>query len=179
MGIVNLTPHKINVSNWVLVAVLVAVLLTGCRNSMKEARAAGVRAETRRRNEIHAMKMAERRATANVRLATMDAFYYSLAVSGSVVIVGGGCALTWLMIGGSINHVKHRRVMRVPLDPVTRQYPLLVYGNGRRVFNPNNGERLLLSEISEAGLPRIEATAKVQLAGLISDGSNSSKVIEG
>jgi hypothetical protein len=161
-----------------LIIVLATVLLTGCKNSMKEARAAEVRAETRRRNEIHAAKMAERRATANVRLATLDTFYYSLAVSSMVVIVGGGLALSWLMVGSSVNHVKHRRIMRVPLDVETRQYPLLVYGNGRRVFNPNNGERLLLSELSGAELPRIEASTKVQLAGLISDNDNSNKIIE-
>jgi hypothetical protein len=121
--------------------------------------------------------MADSRALTPVRLATKETLYWSLMISGSLAIVGGGCALTWFMIGNSINHVRNNRIQRVALDVQTRQYPLLVYGpNGDRAFNPNTGERLLLSEVSEAQLPRIKASTQVQLAGLISD---SSKIING
>jgi hypothetical protein len=72
--------------------------------------------------------------------------------------------------------VRHRRAQQIPLDVATRQYPLLIYGNGRRVLNPNNGERLLLSEVSGADLTRIEANTKVQLAGLLS--ADNIKIID-
>ena len=161
-----------------LIAILLVVadIISGCKNSMKEARAAEVRAKTNRRNNIHDQKMADTKALTPIRLATKEALYWSLMVGGSVVIVSGGGALAWLMIGGSINSVRHSRAQQIPLDVATRQYPLLVYGNGRRLFNPNNGERLLLSEVSEACLPRIQASKQVQLAGLITDGR---KIING
>lgn len=162
-----------------LILVFAVILLTGCKNSMKDAKAAEVRAETRRRNEIHAAKMADSRALMPVRLATKKTLYWSLMIGGMVVVVSGAGALAWLMVGGSVNIIRHQRTRQIPLDVATRQYPLLVYGppNGRRAFNPNNGERLLLSECAEASLPRIEASAKVQLAGLITAGN--SKIING
>lgn len=161
---------------YLLFAFLIITVLSGCKNSMKEARAAEARAETRRRNDIHNAKMADTKSLTPVRLATKETLYWSLMVGGSVVIIGGSTALTWLMIGASFNFVRHQRIKQIPLDVATRQFPLLIYGNGRRAFNPNNGERVLLTEKSEAHQPRIEASTQVQLAGLIAD---SSKIING
>lgn len=162
----------------IIAILLILFLLSGCKNSMKEAKATEVRHETKRRDDIHNIKMADSRALTPIRLATKEVLWWSLRISGSVVIVGGGGALVWLMIGGSINTVRHQRIHKIPLDVTTRQYPLLVYGNGRRAFNPNTGERLLLSEVSEAHGPRIKSITQVQLAGLLTLTDNSKIINE-
>jgi hypothetical protein len=147
-----------------IIIAITILLLTGCKNSMKEARAAEVRAQTKRANEIHAANMADRQAMTPVRLVVKDTLYYSLMIGGVVLIIGTSGALTWLFIGTAVNRV---RFHQIPLDVATRQYPLLMYGNGRRVFNPNTGERLLLAETSTIEPNRIEASTKVQVAGLL------------
>lgn len=150
------------------------IFLTGCKNSMKEARAADLRARTRQANDIHQAKMADRRATTQIRLMTIDVAYYALMVSGLVVIVGAGFAITWLVIGGSIGVVQRIQVHRIRLDSVTRQYDALLYGpsSERRFLNPNNGEQRRLSETSIADPDRIVASTSVQIAGLLADHSN-------
>ncbi len=157
-----------------IIILVMLVLLTGCKNSMKEARAADLRARTRRANDLHQAKMADRRATTQIRLMAIDVGYYALMASGLVVIVGTGFAITWLVIGSSIGVVQRVQVHRIRLDPMTKQYDALLYGstNERRFLNPNNGEQRLLNETNEADLARITATAKVQVAGLLTDHSN-------
>lgn len=159
-----------------IVSISILFLLSGCKNNLRDARAAEVRAQTRRTNDKHELAMADSQALTSVRLATKEGLLWLLMISSSVVVVAGAGSLVWLMVGGSVNTIRHQRTQQVPLDVATRQYPLLIYGNGRRVFNPNNGERLLLSECAEAGLLRVEASTQVQLAGLIADGS---KIING
>ncbi|KKM14888.1 hypothetical protein LCGC14_1701620, partial [marine sediment metagenome] len=136
-----------------------------------EARASDLRARTRRANDTHQAKMADRRATTQIRLMAIDVAYYALMVSGVVVIVGSGFAITWLVIGGSIGLVQRVNVHRIRLDSVTKQYDALLYGpaSERRLLNPNTGEQRRLSETSVADRRRIEATAKVQIAGLLAD----------
>ena len=154
-----------------IILVMFVFLLTGCKNSMKEARASDLRARTRRANDTHQAKMADRRATTQIRLMAIDVAYYALMVSGVVVIVGSGFAITWLVIGGSIGLVQRVNVHRIRLDSVTKQYDALLYGpaSERRFLNPNTGEQRRLSETSVADRRRIEATAKVQIAGLLAD----------
>jgi hypothetical protein len=159
----------LEVKKLIIIAVVI-LFLAGCKNSMKEARAAEVRARTKRANEIHALNMAEKRATIPVRLAVKDTLYYSLMVGGVVLIIGTSGALTWLFIGSAVNRV---RFHQVPLDQVTRQYPLMIYGNGRRAFNPNTGERLLLAETSQTDRQLTAGSQTIQLAGIIANANNA------
>lgn len=148
-------------------------LLTGCDNSMKAARARALNHKTDQLDDIHEEKMRDRRATREIRLMTIDVAYYALMVSGLVVIVGTGFAFSWLVIGGSIGLVQRIQVHRIRLDSVTKQYDALLYGpsSERRFLNPNTGEQRLLNETNEANAARIEATAKVQIAGFLADHS--------
>jgi len=153
------------------ILIIAIILLTGCDNSMKRARAADLRARTRRANDIHQARMADRRATTQIRLMALDVGYYALMVSGLVVIIGTGFAGSWLVIGSSIGIVQRVQVHRIRLDPMTKQYDALLYGpaSERRFLNPNTGEQRRLSETNVADQRRIEATAKVQIAGLLAD----------
>lgn len=157
-----------------LIILIAIILLTGCKNSMKEARASDLRARTRRANDIHQAKMADRRATTQIRLMAVDVGYYALMVSGLVVIVGIGFAITWLVVGSSIGVVQRVQVHRIRLDPVTRQYDALLYGPSRerQFLNLNNGAQRLLSETNEADVAQIAEATKVQIAGLLADHSN-------
>lgn len=151
-------------------------LLTGCDNSMQKARARNLRAATNRADDRHDLRMDDSYALTPVRLIVKEVLWWSLMVSGVLVLVSFAGAFSYFTIGASYYTIRDMKTQKVPLDTDTRQYPLLLYGNGRRVFNPNNGERLLLSDVSEADLPRIEAATQVQLVGLLSDGS---KVVNG
>jgi hypothetical protein len=154
-----------------LLVLIIVILLTGCNNSIKDAKANSIRQQTRRANDKHNSAMADSRALATTRIVVKEVLLWSLMVGGVIVVISGAGGLAWLFVGGSVNIIRHQRTQQIALDVATRQYPLLVYGNGRRIFNPNNGERLLLSDVSTADLPRIEASTKVQLAGLITDNS--------
>jgi hypothetical protein len=150
-----------------IIIVVVILFLAGCKNSsMKEARAAEVRARTKAANEIHTANMADRQAMTPVRLTVKTTLYYSVMVGGIVLIVGTSGALTWLFVGSAINRV---RFHQIPLDVATRQYPLLTYGNGRRAFNPNTGERLVLAETSPTDSQLTAGSQTVQLAGIIAN----------
>jgi uncharacterized protein YceK len=162
--------------NKTIVIIIIVILLSGCDNSMKQAKARSRNAATNRANDKHNAAMADSRALTPVRLIVKEVLLWALMVSGVALVISGAGSAAWLMIGYSINFIRHQRTQQIPLDISTRQYPLLMYGNGRRAFNPNNGERLLLSDVSSADLPRIEATTKVQLAGLVTD---NSKIING
>ena len=159
------------------IILVMVIFLSGCENSMKSARARALNHEIQRKDDLHQAKMRDRRATTEIRLMTIDVAYYALMVSGPVVIVGVGFAVSWLVIGGSIGLVQRIQVHRIRLDSVTKQYDTLLYGpsSERRFLNPNTGEQRLLNETNEANTARIEATAKVQIAGLLADHSQTER----
>jgi 16S rRNA G1207 methylase RsmC len=70
-----------------------------------------------------------------------------------------------------IYSLRHAEVQAnlIPLDPITRQYPLLISFH-RGVFsltNPNIGQTLLLDTHNEADRQAIAASAQVQAAGVL------------
>ena len=155
-----------------LFIILIAIiLLTGCDNSMKAARARALNHKTDQLDDIHDEKMRDKRATREIRLMTIDVAYYALMVSELIVIVGSGLALTWLIIGGSIGLVQRVQVHRIRLDPVTRQYDTILSGppGSRRSLNLNTGERLLLPKTGIAEAARVQESTRVQVAGLLAD----------
>lgn len=163
-----------------LIIILIALtLLVGCDNSVKHAKANSVRQATNRANDRHNLAMTDSQALAPVRLIAKEVLLWSLMAGGGAVILGGGIALTYFFVGAAVYAVRDKRIQQIPLSIETRQYPVLVYGNGRRSLNLNNGERLRLSETSEANLPRIEATTRVQLQGLKGLITDNSKIING
>lgn len=158
------------------VILVLFILLTGCDNSIKHAKANRIRQATNRANDRHDIEMADSRALTPVRLRVKEVLLWSLMGSGMLVLISFSGAFAYFTIGASYYVIRDMRVQQIPLDVATRQYPLLIYGNGRRSFNPNNEERLRLSDGSAADPLRVKASNEVQLAGLISDGS---KVING
>lgn len=154
-----------------IVILAIFILLTGCDNSIKHAKANRIRAATNRANDRHDLEMSDSRALTPVRLIVKEILLWSLMGSGALVLVSFGVAFSYFTIGASYYVIRDMKIQQIPLDVATRQYPLLIYGNGRRSLDPNNGERLRLTDVSKADPLRIETTARVQLAGLISDGS--------
>jgi hypothetical protein len=151
----------------VIIIFLLAMLLSsGCDNSMKQAKARSQTHATNRVDERHRLAMADSRALTPVRLIVKEVLLWGLMSSGVAFMIGGVISAIYFLTGMAFYSVRNRRVQQIGLDVATRQYPLLMYGNGRRVFNPNTGERLRLSESSVAELPRIAAQTQVQLAGL-------------
>ena len=164
-------------NHWVkqVFILIIFVMLTGC-TEIRYAKANDLRQATKRADDKHDLRMNDSRALTPVRLAVKEVLLWSLMVGGVAVIISMVGAISYSLVGAAVNFVRDKRIQQIPLDVATRQYPLLLYGNGRRVFNPNTGERLLLSDVSEADLLRIEAATRVQLAGLITD---NSKVVNG
>lgn len=148
---------------------IIFILLTGCKNSMKDARARALNHETQRKDDLHQLKMADKRAATETRLMTIDVMYFSLRISGFIIIIGTGFAITWFVIGASIGLVQRIQVHRIRLDPVTRQYDALLYGPSRerQFLNLNTGEQRQLAESNEADVARIAETTKVQIAGVL------------
>lgn len=153
----------------VLVLIIAASILLGCDNSMKQAKANRIWQATKRVDERHNLAMADSETLTPTRLIVKEVLLWTLMTSGAAFMIGGVIFAIYFLAGMSFYGVRHKRTQQIGLDITTRQYPLLMYGNGRRVFNPNTGERSLLSDVSAAELPRIEASTRVQLAGLIDE----------
>lgn len=145
--------------------------LTGCENSMKKARARALNHATQRKDDIHRQKMKEKEKTEPLRLMIAEVFYNTLAIIIMVVGALGTMAFIYFLFGWAYHKVQGFRFRQIPLDETTKQYPLLLYGGGQFVFNPNNGELKRLSETSVAGNRRVAASTNVQIAGLLADHS--------
>lgn len=148
-----------------LFIILIAIiLLSGCDNSMKKARARALNHATQRKDDIHHQRMVEKRKTEPLRLMIAEVFYNTLAV---IIMVGGAMstvAFIYFLFGWVYHKVQGFRFRQIPLDEATKQYPLLLYGGGQLAFNPNNGELKRLDETSNADTARIAETTKVQIA---------------
>lgn len=159
-----------NLFSWIVVM----VLLLGCNNSIKDAKARSIRQATNRVDDKHELAMADSQALTPTRLMVKDIALWVLMAGGVVVIVSGAGSLAYFFAGASFYTIRNMRIQQIPLDEATRQYPVLIYGNGRRSWNLNSGELKRLSDVSEADPMRIEASTKVQLAGLL-----PGKIIDG
>lgn len=160
----------------IAIILITLILLSGCDNSMKKARAHALNRETQRKDDIHRQKMIEKEKTEPLRLMIAEVFYNTLAVIIMVVGALGTIAFIYFLFGWVYHKVQSFRFRRIPLDETTKQYPLLLYGGGQFVFNPNNGELKRLDEVSLADQRRITTVEKVQVAGLLAE---NSRIIEG
>ncbi|MBI5950184.1 MAG: hypothetical protein HY865_00890 [Chloroflexi bacterium] len=101
-------------------------------------------------------------------VTAMAAGMFVIAVAGLSLGIG----LAMVIIGGGYGIAKRNIVMpnRIPLDPITRQYPLLpVYmGNGKySLTNPNTGATLMLDTKSAPDALMVKAAFGVQHDGLL------------
>lgn len=149
-----------------ILLILLFFLLSGCKNSMKEARADAVRAQTRRANDRHQAAMAERAAMTETRLATKTYFLWSGGVGGAVLIMVLAGSVSYFVVGFSMAKVKQANLMLVPLNNQTKQYPLII-SNGGRAYNPNT---LAASDMDVIRLPHPDALRGSQGVQMIGAG---------
>ena len=159
-----------------LIVLIALVLLTGC-NSMRQAKAEQVRATTRRTNEIHAQQMADNNVLAADRIAAKMIILWSLTTSGVIILISASLAGSWALIGFSLSWVREQankaNIQTIPLNPITRQFDLIIY-QGNRAYDPNTGQRVLLDRIADPQPMLVAGTYQVRLNGV-----SSQKVIEG
>lgn len=151
-------------NRYLLASLIVFLLLSGCKEQ-RQAKAYEINSATNRKNDLHDSQMADRRALAPVRLIVMEVTLWSLMIGGTLIIGAGAIGGSWYIVGSAFNHLEKQSIIRIPLDPETRQFDLVIYANGRRAFNPNTGQRLLLSEASAPDRQLVEGSHAVQLAG--------------
>lgn len=101
-------------------------------------------------------------------ITAMIAGMFVIAVAG----ISLGIGLSVIIMGGSAGIARRQWQMpnRIPLDPITRQYPLLpVYlGNGKySLSNPNTGYVLMLDTRTKADALMVKAAFGVQHDGLL------------
>lgn len=144
------------------------LLLSGCKEQ-RQAKAYEINSATNRKNDFHRSQMADRQALAQVRLAVTEVILWSLMVGGTLIIGAAAIGGSWYIIGSVCNHLEKQGIIRVPLDPKTRQFDLIFYANGRRAFNPNTSQRWLLLETSGPDQQLVEGSHAVQLAGVTNE----------
>jgi len=162
-----------------LIVVLFVLLIfsTGCTNPIRDAKAERIRERTRRSRDLHNQAMTDNRILEDTRLATKEVAMWVLTGSLSIMMISLTLASSYYFVALAANRIKHDRIQQIPLDSVTRQYPVLIYygpANNPRSIDFNTGERRLLSADNDPDPLRIEATSRVQLGGLLV-GSPSSK----
>ena len=145
--------------------VILAILLSGC-SEVRHARANEIRAETHRRNQLHAIHVAKAKALATTQVATAETLLWSGAISGAALLLVLAGAGSYYVIGFSIAKVRQANIMFVPLDEATRQYPLIIY-RGNRAYLPNTGERVLLNKNHPPRRQLVAGAHAVQLGGVI------------
>lgn len=149
----------------------------------REIRATAAAQKYRIQQDQHNLEMAEKQATEPYRIAAIQNAWYWISwfaiFAGSVSILALAISGSWWMIGTSRARVIQAKVnaQTIQLDRVTRQYPLLPYEiNGTvRIFNPNNGQIVWLSDKQEPIPQMITASAATQLAGAIAEKAAQAK----
>lgn len=139
-------------------------MLSGC--NWIDAKAADQAARTRRADDLHQQQMIDNQALAPTRLATKEVAMWTLTgglVVGMVILLLAG---SYYVFALAYHKAQHASIQQIRLDPVTRQYPLLIY-KGNRAYTPITGDRVLLDKEWLAGQDRIEAATRVQIAGLL------------
>lgn len=166
-----------------VLVLLYSILLIGC-GAKADAEAYAIRSKARRQNEIHQLEMKKENALFPETTQARRNFLVLGQVGFAVLI--GGTIIIGLYLGHGLARaeVKRRRFMAtlIPLDPVTRQYPLLPYEGPAgvlRIHNPNTGQVLRLDQGSEANLNMVDNAAKVQAAGLLVQPDQNQKLLNG
>jgi len=138
-------------------------------------RAAAANQSREQEAQIHEMNMQDRKAAQAEWQATMTKVIHWGGVFAQVTIamwmLGLGVAGVWMMVSTGQAYAKYAnlRANLIPLDPRTRQFPLLRYeGKGYiTLTNPNDNSVLLLDTRNNADTAKIKAMANVQYAGAL------------
>ena len=171
----------------VVLMVTAALLVTGCQQDpVKEAQGYAIEEQARQeaadreqarrhREEEHQLRMAEREATLDDRIAAGERLllWVSVATGAAAVVIilatAGG--LSYAVIGASRAAVRaaEMRAHLIPLNPGTRQFPLLAYEvrGVWRVYNANTGQLVRFDKTLGPHPQLVTASGAVQLAGAI------------
>jgi hypothetical protein len=175
-----------------LLALFVLIILAGCaadpRNEA-DAYATRSRADQAALNSAqqryitedqHTLAMQQAAATQAERTAALQRFFHWFGIVGTLVLcitfVAGGASASWAFWKSTraLSAYAQRRAEvsanLISLDPVTRQYPLLIQyiGKGRySLVNPNNGMVLLLDSRHAPDRQLIASAGMVQATGVM------------
>jgi hypothetical protein len=158
---------------YILLLFVVFALLSGC-SEQRRAKAYELNSATNRKNDLHDSQMADRAALQPVRLAVVEVAMWSLMVGGVFIIGAVSIGGSWYIFGSVRNHLEKQKIIRIPLNPETRQFDFIIYNHGRRALDPNTGQRFLLSETSGPDRQLVEGSHAVQLAG-----ASENRIIDG
>lgn len=126
--------------------------------------------------DSHALQMKHQEAVAQEWEAGLNvvihyaSIFASIAMSMSVMAAGVGLSLALIGTGQAAGNFAKVRSNLIPLNPVTRQYPLLITyaGKGRYTLaNPNTNSVLLLDTRSEPDRQMILGMSNTQYAGAL------------
>jgi hypothetical protein len=128
----------------------------------------------------HALELQQANAQLAMQIAARNRLVTTLSYTGSAALGAIILASLAIIVVTMINSSRAVKVyvMRraevhanlIPLDPVTRQYPLFIQYTGKGNFsltNPNTGQVLLLDTNNEADRQAIAASAQVATAGIL------------
>lgn len=167
-----------------LILVLLSVLLVACGpNVIDEADAARIRSdawqdardrEQARELELEAARREfERKAELEPTVVMVQGWVLTFAgVAAVLAVLGVGVGISLLSIGSGAGLALERasKAMQIPLDPETRQFPLLVNYVGRgkfSVFNPNTNSVVLLNTAKDADRAMLMLSGMTQYAGAL------------
>lgn len=180
---------------YLLLLLIPLILLTGCRQPVKSARAYAIQSaadqaaldrESQRRysKAIGEIQLAERQATSNAKIAARENFIWWSSLAGVVAVVvlilSFAGSLSYTAVGYAQAVVKQAELNAtlVALDKGTRQFPLLTtyVGKGRfAVHNPNTGACYILDTRQEPDARMIAAAGLTQVSGVIAQEAAKSK----
>ena len=159
-----------------LLIILAATVLVGC-TPVGYAKARRIDAETWRANsktsrinELHDLNMKRENALTPVRVEAKANIIWIGQWTVIFVIIALAWAFSWWVNGSVRANVKRQefRATLIPLDPTTRQFPLLPYvaGGKMRVYNPNTNSVICLDKSKEIDLHLADNQTRVQMTGL-------------
>jgi hypothetical protein len=136
----------------------------------------------------NAMEMQTAKALQATQIAARSRFIYWLSIIDLValclVLLVGSGSLSWAFwhLGQAVSRKALVSANLIPLDPLTRQYPLLINYDGKGRFtltNPNTGQVLQLDTRNDPDRQLIASSGMVQAAGVLAVEARKSKDPEG
>lgn len=154
------------IKKYIFLILVFSLIVTGCTD-IRRARANDIHARTKRANDWHNQQMSDNKALEEDRLYIKATLMWTGAIGGIIVIMGTAAGWVYYLGGWAIAKARHASFLQVPLDTDTHQYPLLIYGNGRRALNPNTGQRFLLDTVAPPHPQLTAGSQAVQIGGVI------------
>lgn len=176
--------------------ILFSLALTSCavdprkeadaEKTRSEAAQAALNSEQARRfaEDRHALNLEDSQAATAERQAAQARLIRNAGIAGAVglwfVTLALAVGLAWAFVGSgrAVAVRADVRARLIPLDPVTRQFPLLLQYTGRgkvALYNANTGSVAMLDTRREEHRQLIQASGAVQLAGAIAHEASRSR----